>query len=128
METIYAASPLHDIGKVGIPDSILLKPGSSFVRMGIEISEGHHERWDGTGYPRGRAGEEIPLSARILALGDVHDALTSRRCYKEPFSHERSRGIILKSRGCHFDPRVVEAFLATEETFIQVKDAHQDPE
>ncbi len=156
VDTIYAASPLHDIGKVGIPDRVLLKPGkltddewdlmrshtiiggstlrateerhpgSAFVRMGIEISEGHHEKWDGSGYPRGLVGEQIPLSARILALGDVYDALTSKRVYKEAFSHDKSREIILGGRGAHFDPQVVDTFLALEREFIDVRSRFTD--
>lgn len=155
-ECIYAASSLHDIGKVGIPDSILLKPGkltkneweimqshttlgastlraviekhpgNSFIRMGIEIAECHHERWDGTGYPYGLKGEAIPLAARILALADVYDALTSARCYKEAFSHEKSRQIIVEGSGKHFDPRVVDAFLNSEDKFINIKKKYAD--
>jgi putative two-component system response regulator len=156
VENIYAASPLHDIGKVGVADRILLKPGkltaeewvdmkthtligantlravhlqhpdNGFLLMGIEIAEGHHERWDGTGYPRALRGEAIPLSARILALGDVYDALTSRRCYKDAFSHEQSRAIILDGSGTHFDPRVVDAFLEKESEFLRVRREFQD--
>lgn len=158
IDNIYAASPLHDIGKVGVPDDILLKPGkldelewvtmkthttigaqtlravdlqhpgNSFVRMGIDIAEGHHEKWDGSGYPRGLVGDAIPLAARILALGDVYDALTSKRCYKEPFSHEKSRGIIVEGSGGHFDPAVVEAFLSTEDQFVMVRKQYHDDE
>jgi len=147
IENICAASPLHDIGKVGVPDSILLKPGkltkeefnemkthtiigaetlrevnrlhpgNDFVRVGIEIAESHHEKWNGTGYPHGLAGEEIPLVGRILALSDVYDALTSRRCYKEAFSHTRSLKIIVDDRGKHFDPDVVDAFVSAEKIF-----------
>ena len=158
IRNIYIASPLHDIGKVGVPDQILLKPGklsdeewvqmkkhttigadilrevdrqhpgNSFIHMGIEIAEGHHERWDGTGYPFAKTGAEIPLSARILALGDVYDALTSTRCYKEAFSHEKSRGIILEGRGNHFDPDVVDAFLELEDEIQRIRNELQDPE
>jgi putative two-component system response regulator len=158
IETIYAASPLHDIGKVGVPDHVLLKPGkldarewdlmrthtvigaetlravyqqygpNDFVRMGIDIAESHHEKWDGSGYPMGLAGDDIPLPARILALGDVYDALTSRRCYKEPFPHAVSRALIVEGRGAHFDPHVVDAFLATEDEFIRIRRHYQDPE
>lgn len=156
IDTIYAASPLHDIGKVGVPDSILLKPGrlnaeewkvmqthtligsetlravdrqhpgSSLIRMGVEIAEGHHERWDGSGYPRGLSGAQIPLPARILALGDVYDALTSKRCYKEAFTHEKSRSMILKEEGKQFDPVIVRAFLDVEDEFISIRDRYQD--
>lgn len=158
VDSIYAASPLHDIGKVGVPDHILLKPGkldpdewtimkthcaigaetlravhalhpgNEFIAMGIDISQSHHEKWDGTGYPFGLSGEQIPLSARILALGDVYDALTSRRCYKEPFSHEKSLNIILEGKGGHFDPDVVDAFLETENEFVRIRKHHQDPD
>ena len=156
IENLFIASPLHDIGKVGIPDRVLLKPGkldtdeftvmkahcligsqtlrdvqkefsgNVFVDMGIMIAEGHHEKWDGSGYPRGLAAEDIPLPARILALGDVYDALTSKRCYKEAFSHEKSRDIILSSTGTHFDPLLVEAFLKTEAKFIELRRNFQD--
>ena len=158
VDNIYAASPLHDIGKVGIEDRVLLKPGAltddewvlmkqhpiigaetlrevdrqhpgnAFIHTGIEIAEGHHEKWNGTGYPYGRSGEEIPLVARILALGDVYDALTSKRCYKDAFSHEKSRSIIQEGSGSHFDPDVVLAFFETEDEFMKVKMAHKDTE
>lgn len=157
-ENLYAASPLHDIGKVGIPDEILRKPGrltpdewvimrthsliggetlrevdrqypgNAFIRTGIEIAECHHERWDGTGYPHGLRGERIPLVARILALADVYDALTSRRCYKEAFPHEQSRDIIVGENARHFDPDVVQAFLAREQDFVQVRRFFRDPD
>jgi len=136
-------SPLHDIGKVGIPDGILLKPGKltseefdkmkqhtlygasvlraaehnikehgkSLFGMGIEIAEGHHEKWDGSGYPYGKKCLEIPLSARIVAVADVFDALTSRRPYKEPFSLEESLRIIEEGKGKHFDPVIVDTFV-----------------
>jgi putative two-component system response regulator len=156
-DNIYAASPLHDIGKVGIPDEVLLKPGkltdqewlvmkrhpliggetlravdlqypgNDFVRIGIEIAECHHEKWDGSGYPQGLAGERIPLVARILALGDVYDALTSKRCYKEAFSHQKSRSIVTEQSGRHFDPDVVDAFLECEDEFIRIRAYFQDP-
>jgi len=91
----------------------------SFLRMGMQIAYCHHEKWDGSGYPKGIAGERIPLSARILALADVYDALTSVRVYKPAFSHEKASGIILEGKGSHFDPAVVEAFLACENEFEQ---------
>ena len=158
INNIYAASPLHDIGKVGIPDKILTKPGklsehefkimkthsligadtlrivdekhpgNDLVLMGIEIAESHHEKWDGTGYPHGISGEVIPLAGRILALGDVYDALTSKRVYKDPFSHEKSRAIIIEGRGVHFDPDVVDAFVAVEEEFVTIKESFVDTE
>ena len=153
VENIYWASPLHDIGKVGVPDHVLQKPGkltpeefavmqkhpilgaetlravskqypeNDFLRIGIEITESHHEKWDGSGYPHGLAGEDIPLSGRIVALGDVYDALTSKRCYKEAFTHERSREMILKDRGTHFDPDLVDAFLEVEQKFGEIRGA-----
>jgi putative two-component system response regulator len=158
VSNIYAASPLHDIGKVGIDDTVLLKPGqltaeewiimkthpmigadtlrevdrehpgNELIRMGIEIAESHHEKWDGSGYPHGLRGEDIPLVARILALGDVYDALTSKRCYKDAFSHEKSRAIVEEGRGSHFDPEVVVAFLETEAEFQRIREFYQDSE
>ena len=156
IDCIYTASPLHDIGKVGVPDNILSKPGkldsnewdimkthttiggdtlravdekhpgNDFIRMGIEIADNHHEKWDGSGYPAGKKGEEIPLSARILALADVYDALTSSRCYKEAFTHDKSKSIIVEGKGQHFEPEIVEAFLRCEEKFIEVGKRYQD--
>jgi response regulator RpfG family c-di-GMP phosphodiesterase len=138
---IYRSAPLHDIGKVGIPDRILLKPGKltpeefdvmkthttiggntiqalltqrhrqEFLQMGMEIAYGHHEKYDGSGYPAGIVGEQIPLSARIMALADVYDALRSRRVYKAPMSHDEAATIIRDGSGKHFDPDVVSAFL-----------------
>ena len=156
IENVCAASPLHDIGKVGIPDSILLKPGkyteeefnamkahtcigaetlrevdrlhpgNDFVHIGIEIAESHHERWDGTGYPHGLVGENIPLVGRILALSDVYDALTSKRCYKEAYSHARSFKIIVDGRGKHFDPDVVDSFVKAEKDFVSIRELYDD--
>jgi HD-GYP domain-containing protein (c-di-GMP phosphodiesterase class II) len=150
IDDLFEAAPLHDIGKVGIPDAILFKPGpltedeyeimkghtiigadmlrkvadrvpeNSFLKMGIEIAQSHHERWDGTGYPDGLAGEEIPLSARILAVADVYDVLISTRHYKEAYSHELSREIILRERGMQFDPDIVDALLASVEEFTEI--------
>ena len=151
IEDIFQSSILHDIGKVGIPDAILLKPGRltdeefevikrhttmggdaigiiesrikerSFLFMGKEIAYNHHEKWDGSGYPRGMKGEEIPLSARIIALADVYDALTSKRFYKEAYTHERSKDIIVDLKGSHFDPEIVEAFLILEAEFDTIR-------
>ena len=155
VEEIYKSTPLHDIGKVGIPDRILLKPGKltdeefeimkrhsmiggdtlkaadieagrdSFLAMGRDIAYYHHEKWNGTGYPFKLEGEAIPLCARIAALADVYDALSSRRPYKEPFSHEKSKAIILEGRSSHFDPDVVDAFLAKEERFVAIREHFQ---
>jgi putative two-component system response regulator len=151
INNVYQASTLHDIGKVGIPDSILLKPGkltaeefdimrthttigadtlsavnqqypgNEFVKIGIEIARSHHERWNGKGYPRGLVAEQIPLSARVVGLADVYDALISRRVYKEPFSHETSVEIIRSERGEHFDPILVDSFLIEENTFRMIR-------
>jgi putative two-component system response regulator len=156
VENIYAASPLHDIGKVGVPDEVLLKPGkltdaewqqmqmhttigaetlievdrlhpgNDFVKMGIQIASAHHEKWDGSGYPLGLKGDEIPLAARVLALADVYDALRSQRCYKEAFSHERSRSIIVDGKGMHFDPKLVDVFLLVEDDFLRIRDEFDD--
>lgn len=144
IENIHEACPLHDIGKVGIPDSILLKPGrltadefeimkqhttigastlgevkkkypdNKFLELGISITLYHHEKWDGTGYPEGLSGTEIPLSARIMAIADVYDALRSKRVYKKANSHEESIEIIKEGRGTHFDPDIVDVFLENE--------------
>lgn len=151
VELIYLTSPLHDIGKVGIPDSVLLKPGklspeefdimkkhtliggetlkasaqahpeASFLKMALDIALKHHERWDGTGYPFGLQGEEIPLSARIVAVADVYDALTTKRVYKPAFKHEVAADIIYKSRGTHFDPDLVDAFEKVEEKMRRIR-------
>jgi putative two-component system response regulator len=147
IETIYKASPLHDIGKVGIPDSILIKPGkltdeefavmkthvqigydtlskvvqqydrNEFLRMGMDIALYHHEKWNGGGYNNGLKGDEIPLSARIMALSDVYDALRSKRVYKDAFSHEKSMEIIISSQGSHFDPALVDVFNRYQDEF-----------
>jgi putative two-component system response regulator len=149
---IYQTSPLHDIGKVGIPDSVLLKPGqfnaaeyeimqqhtrlgaatleaalekypeARFLKIARDIALTHHERYDGTGYPEGLAGDAIPLCGRIVAVADVYDALTSRRVYKPAFEHAVARSIILKDSGTHFDPDIVDAFLAVEEEFIAIRE------
>jgi putative two-component system response regulator len=149
---IYLTSPLHDIGKVGIPDQILLKPGplteedfeivkqhtvtgstsldsaiyihpeARFLCMARDIARSHHERFDGGGYPDGLMGDAIPLCARIVALADVYDALTTDRVYKPAISHEAAREIILKGMGTQFDPDVVQAFLANEDAFQEVHD------
>jgi putative two-component system response regulator len=154
IELLYKSAPLHDIGKVGVPDHILLKPGkltadefeemkqhprigrdailaaekalaasniapstASFLRFAREIAYAHQEKWDGSGYPLGLKGDDIPLSARLMALADVYDALISRRVYKPAFSHEEAAGILRAGRGNHFDPDVVDAFDAIEDEF-----------
>lgn len=148
---IFLTSPLHDIGKVGIPDAVLLKPGrlspdefeimkthatlgaetldaalarfpdAKFLRYARDIAATHHERWDGTGYPRGLAGEEIPLCGRIVSLADVYDALSSKRVYKDAFTHVAAKAIIVEGSGTHFDPEVVAAFQAIEAEFIAIR-------
>jgi HD-GYP domain-containing protein (c-di-GMP phosphodiesterase class II) len=148
VHNLALASSLHDVGKVGIPDSILLKPGrltkaerdvmelhtliggecleaiqvrlgedNPFMQLAIQVAFYHHERWDGQGYPHGLAGDRIPLAARIVAVADVYDALTSKRPYKKPLSHAESKGIILAGSGSQFDPEVVAAFLRHEDEF-----------
>jgi len=148
---IFQTSPLHDIGKVGIPDSILLKPGRldphefdimkthttiaaatldaalakfpgvAFLKMAKDIAESHHEKYDGTGYPHGLKGDTIPLSGRIIAVADVYDALVSKRVYKDAFSHDSARAIIEEGREKHFDPDVVDAFLAVGDEFLDIR-------
>lgn len=155
IESLYNSSVLHDIGKVGVPDSILLKPGElntkefelikkhatlggdaikaieskiegqSFLRIGREVAYHHHERWDGTGYPAGLKGEDIPLSARIVALADIYDALTSERPYKKAIPHEKAVEIIRQERGGHFDPVIVDTFLSLEAKFDAVRQKMQ---
>lgn len=160
---LFKSAPLHDIGKVGVPDSILLKPGkltdsefaemqnhtvyghlaitraeavfderigTSFLRFAREITYTHHEKWDGSGYPQGLSGEEIPLSGRLMAIADVYDALISRRIYKPPYSHTTAVGIILDGKGTHFDPTLVETFERLTETFrgIALQFADNDEE
>jgi putative two-component system response regulator len=142
---IPSASTLHDIGKVGVPDAVLLKngkldpdefaimkthtvlgaetlrrvsekfPDNQYIRLGCEIAHYHHERWDGNGYPVGLSGEDIPISARIVTLADVYDALRSKRCYKEGFSHEKSLDIMESEAGKAFDPDLFEIFKACAE-------------
>lgn len=154
---IYLTSPLHDIGKVGIPDSVLLKrgpltprefeimkqhtrigaatidaalrlhPTAAYLRMARDIAAHHHERYDGTGYPDGLAGEAIPLSARIVALADVYDALRSRRVYKGAMTHDAARAILIEGAGTQHDPAIVEAFLRCEQDFLEILDRFQEP-
>ncbi|MES2263204.1 MAG: two-component system response regulator [Pseudomonadota bacterium] len=156
---LYKSAPLHDIGKVGIPDSILLKPGkldeaefeimkqhavygrdtirqveeyiggsNCFLTYAREIAHSHQEKWDGSGYPDQLAGDAIPLSARLMAVADVYDALISRRVYKEPFSHAEALDIMRKGRGAHFDPDILDAFLAIEADFCGIAQQFIDAE
>ncbi len=153
VESILYAAPLHDIGKIGIPDQILLKPGpldereweimkkhteigaeilrgtqSGFVKVGEIVALYHHERWDGRGYPRGLKGPEIPLAARIVAVADVFDALTSDRPYRKAFSVEEAFQIIEEELGSHFDPKVGRAFLESREEILRIKETFRDRE
>jgi response regulator RpfG family c-di-GMP phosphodiesterase len=158
VELLYRTAPLHDIGKVGIPDRILLKPGkltveefaiakkhtthgrnaiesaekqikgNSFLKFAGEIAYTHHEKWDGSGYPEGLKGEQIPVSGRLMALADVYDALVTRRVYKPPYSHDRAVAIITEGKGGHFDPDVVDAFLELREEFRRIAFEYADTE
>ncbi len=154
---LYKSAPLHDIGKVGIPDHILLKPAKltpeefeimkthttvgynalvraekalgtelEFLKPAKEIALSHQEKWNGSGYPQGLAGDAIPLSARLMALADVYDALISKRVYKPAFSHEQAMDIIREGRGSHFDPDVADAFLAVHDTFRRIAQSFAD--
>ena len=158
---LYKSAPLHDIGKVGVEDSILLKPGkltdeefdemkrhttygsdtiarieaeignditSAFLRLGREIAHTHQEKWDGSGYPQGLAGDEIPISGRLMAIADVYDALISKRVYKPPFSHSKAVSIIEEGKGQHFDPDMVDAFLEIGEKFREIAIEYADHE
>jgi len=151
IERILYAAPMHDVGKIGISDKILLKPGkldpdeweimkqhttigarilsgsrAGIVRLAEVIALTHHERWDGSGYPRGLKGARIPLVGRITAIADVFDALTTRRPYKKPFSVEKSFAIIQESKGSHFDPDVVNAFFAVQYEILAIKNEYQE--
>lgn len=157
VKDIVNASPLHDIGKVAVPDAILHKPGrlthdefekikphasiggellwglykkngSNFLKLAYEIAVSHHEKWDGTGYPNGLTGHKIPLAARIMAVADVYDALTTQRCYKEAMSPEKAARIISDGAGRHFDPLMVESFLATRPEWVKINEGMRDLE
>jgi HD-GYP domain-containing protein (c-di-GMP phosphodiesterase class II) len=150
-DRLALASPMHDIGKLGVPDAVLKKPGkldenewkemhrhpayggeilanseNELLRMSERVARGHHEKWDGTGYPSQLQGEAIPLEARIVALADVFDALTSRRCYKPAFSLDDSLKIIFDGAGKHFDPALVEAFKRVQSSIVQVMETFVD--
>ena len=158
IQLLARSAPLHDIGKVGIPDAILQKPGPltpeewiimkthsqlgseaielaerdaaeavEFLFLAKEIAHWHHEKWDGTGYPDGLAGDAIPISARIMAIADVFDALISRRVYKNPMAYDEVKAIIADGRGRHFDPDMADAFLARFNIFCNIADRHRDP-
>lgn len=154
---IVKSAPLHDIGKVGIPDSILLKPAPleaeefeimklhtvlgrdaienaerslgfrvEFLRVAKEIAYSHHEKWDGSGYPEGLAGERIPLSARLMAIADVYDALISRRVYKAPIEHDRACQLVMDGKGSQFDPEIIDAFVACLPDFREIAQRYAD--
>ncbi len=158
LEMLYKTSPLHDIGKVGVPDRILLKPGkldpdeweqmkmhaqyghdallraeqqlgsTDFLQMAREIAYTHHEHWDGSGYPQGLIGDTIPVSGRLMAIADVYDALISKRVYKDAYSHEQAVDIVRQSAGTHLDPDIVEAFLQLQDNFLQIATDYRDTE
>jgi putative two-component system response regulator len=157
IQLLYLTSPLHDIGKIGIPDRVLLKPGpltkeefeimkqhttiggetlrvvteahpeARYLAMARDIAFSHHEHFDGSGYPFGLRGRDIPLCGRLTALPDVYDALTSRRVYKSKMSHDEAREIILKGAGTQFDPDVTEAFLRREDDIIRIAHMLDEP-
>jgi putative two-component system response regulator len=157
INTLFKSAPLHDIGKVGIPDCILLKPGRfephemeimkthttlgrdaiqqaenalgiqvEFLTIAKEIALCHQEKWDGSGYPGGLAGDEIPISARLMAVADVYDALVSRRVYKEGMPHEKAVQIIIEGKGKHFDPDMVDAFIEIHQEFLAIAQRYAD--
>lgn len=160
IDVLFKSAPLHDLGKVGIPDHVLLKPGrltpeefeiikqhpqigrdaiaraladlgdedAQFLQVAQDIAYGHHEKWDGTGYPQGAWGDGIPLPARLMALADVYDALISRRVYKPALPHEDAVAMIAQGRGSHFDPDIVDAFIAIQDAFKQVAQQFADGE
>ena len=158
IEAMFKTAPLHDVGKVGIPDKVLLKPGkldaeewdimrthaklggdalkqaresvqgrgAQFLKYAEEIAYGHHEKWDGSGYPLGLVGNAIPTSARLMAIADVYDALLSKRCYKEAFSHAKALSIMEEGKGSHFDPVMLEVFLKNEHLFFEIAEKYND--
>ena len=157
IDLLYKSAPLHDIGKIGIPDSILLKPGKltveefevmkthttlgrnaiedaerrlgmrvAFLSVSKEIAYSHQEKWDGSGYPEGLKGDAIPVSARLMAVADVYDALISKRVYKPAFSHDQACTTIVKGRGTHFDPDMVDAFVEIAEDFRSIAQKYPD--
>ena len=156
IEMMYFTSPMHDIGKIGIADAILKKEGkltdieyevmkthadlgkhiinnaissykgNSFLIMAKNIAHYHHEKWDGSGYPEGLKGEEIPLESRFMAISDVYDALVSKRVYKGAFSFEKTVEIIKDGKRTHFDPVLVDAFMEIKEEFYKIAQEYQD--
>jgi cyclic di-GMP phosphodiesterase len=156
-EEISQVSPLHDIGKIATPDKILNKPasltvdefeimknhtslggdlllelfektGANYLKVAYDIAMHHHEKWDGTGYPHGLQGEEIPIAARIMALADVYDAMICKRCYKKSYEHDFVKSEIVKGRGGHFDPVIVDSFLRQEKLWLTVAARYDDYE
>ncbi|MDQ1331924.1 MAG: cyclic di-GMP phosphodiesterase [Thermodesulfobacteriota bacterium] len=159
IDLLFKSTPLHDIGKVGIPDNILLKPGRftpeefeimkthcalgrdsiiaaerrlglelPFLTLAKEIAYSHQEKWDGTGYPEGLSGDDIPISGRLMAVADVYDALICRRVYKEGMPHEKAFRIIVEGKGSHFDPDMVDAFTEIADEFNQIAKRYEDTE
>lgn len=160
IDLLFKSAPLHDIGKVGVPDKILMKPGrltdeefeemkkhttygrdalrvaeqklggNSFMRYAREIAYTHQEKWDGSGYPEGLKGDQIPISGRLMAIADVYDALVSKRVYKPPFTHQKAVSAIMEGRGRHFDPDIVDAFVAVADNFrliaIELADSEEE--
>ena len=157
IDLLYKAAPLHDIGKVGIPDDILLKPGrlsdeeweimkthttigeavlssagiefhddGGVIAKALKIAGGHHEKWDGSGYPRGLHGTDIPLAARIMSVADIYDALVSERVYKKGWTHKEAIQEIIRHQGTYFDPLVVEAFIAEQDHFQEIAEQFKD--
>ena len=158
IELLYKCAPLHDIGKIGIPERILFKPGKltdgefeiikghaalgrkaiegaerrlgmrvRFLNVAKDMAYSHHEKWDGSGYPEGLAGDAIPVTGRLMALADVYDALISRRIYKAAFTHEQACSSIVQERGRHFDPDMVDAFIEIAEDFRTIATNYPDP-
>lgn len=156
---LFKSAPLHDIGKVGIPDHILFKPGRldpeemetmrthttqgrdaidyaesllaggrGFLTIARELAYSHHEKWDGSGYPQGLAGDDIPIAARLMAVADVYDAITSRRVYKPDMPHDTAVDLIIRGKGLHFDPDVVDAFLSIPDKFNAIACSYADAE
>ncbi len=151
VECIRAAAPMHDIGKIGVPDRILQKPGAldeqewvlmkdhaligakilqgssvPFIRMGAQIAASHHEKWDGTGYPKGLHSTQIPMEARITALVDVYDALSQKRCYKEAWPEEQVLSFMTARRGTHLDPQLLDLFLKHIDVFRGIRESNAD--
>lgn len=150
-EILLNASPMHDIGKIGIPDSVLLKPGkldaeewkimqthvdigveilsgsnSALMNMAAEVAQNHHEKWDGSGYPRALVGEDIPLTGRIVAVADVFDALTTERPYKKAWSVEDAVSFLKEQRGKHFEPKLVDSFIGILPDILKIRDQYAE--